>query len=36
VGREDACHEGNYGLAHVLAGARAQDKMAEQPATLRR
>ena len=23
---EYACHEGNYGLAHVLAGARAEDK----------
>jgi hypothetical protein len=23
---EYACHEGNYGLAHVLQGARAQDK----------
>jgi hypothetical protein len=25
---EYACHEGNYGLAHVLAGARAEDKAA--------
>ena len=25
---EYACHEGNYGLAHVLAGARAQDREA--------
>jgi hypothetical protein len=24
---EYACHEGNYGLAHVLAGARAQERM---------
>lgn len=28
---EYACHEANYGLAHVLAGARAQDRMAEAP-----
>ena len=27
---EYACHEGNYGLAGVLAGARAQEKAAEE------
>jgi len=28
---EYACHEGNYGLAHVLEGARAQEKRGETP-----
>ena len=28
---EYACHEGNYGLAHVLEGARAQEKRGESP-----
>ena len=28
---EYACHEGNYGLAHVLEGARAQEKRGEIP-----
>jgi len=26
---EYACHEGNYGMAGILAGARAEDKAAE-------
>jgi hypothetical protein len=25
---EYACHEGNYGLANILAGARAEEKAA--------
>jgi hypothetical protein len=25
---EHACHEGNYGLANILAGARAEEKRA--------
>jgi hypothetical protein len=29
---EFACHEGNYGLAGVLAGARADEKAAEEAA----
>jgi hypothetical protein len=28
---EYACHEGNYGLPHVLEGARAQERMGETP-----
>jgi hypothetical protein len=28
---EYACHEGNYGLAHVLEGARSQEKRGETP-----
>jgi hypothetical protein len=28
---EYACHEGNYGLAHVLEGARAQEKRGDTP-----
>jgi hypothetical protein len=26
---EYACHEGNYGLAHILEGARVKEKAAE-------
>jgi hypothetical protein len=26
---EYACHEGNYGMANLLSGARAQEKAAE-------
>jgi hypothetical protein len=26
---EYACHEGNYAMAHILAGARAAEKAAE-------
>ena len=26
---EYACHEGNYGMVHILSGARAEDKKAE-------
>jgi hypothetical protein len=26
---EYACHEGNYGLANILAGARAEEKARE-------
>jgi hypothetical protein len=35
VGRlfEYACHEGNYGRADVLHGAREQEKAAEEGAT---
>jgi hypothetical protein len=29
---EFACHEGNYGLANNLSGARAQEKAAEEAA----
>jgi hypothetical protein len=29
---EYACHEGNYALVGILAGARAQEKAAEQAA----
>jgi hypothetical protein len=29
---EHACHEGNYGLANTLAGARAQEKRAAEEA----
>jgi hypothetical protein len=29
---EFACHEGNYAMAGILAGARAQEKAAEQAA----
>ena len=29
---EYACHEGNYGLRNLLAGARAQEKAAEEAA----
>ena len=29
---EYACHEGNYALAHVLSGFRAQEKAAEEAA----
>ena len=28
---EYACHEGNYGLSGILAGARADEKAAAQP-----
>jgi hypothetical protein len=27
---EYACHEGNYGMLNMLAGARVQDKAAEE------
>ena len=27
---EFACHEGNYGLAHMLIGNRAEEKAAEE------
>ena len=30
---EHACHEGNYGLANILAGARAEEKRAAEAAT---
>jgi hypothetical protein len=30
---EHACHEGNYGLPNILAGARAEEKRAAEPAT---
>lgn len=30
---EYACHEGNYGLANILAGARAAEKSAAKPTT---
>jgi hypothetical protein len=30
---EHACHEGNYGLANILAGARAEEKRAAEQAT---
>jgi hypothetical protein len=30
---EYACHEGNYGLANILAGARAAEKAAAKPTT---
>jgi hypothetical protein len=33
---EYACHEGNYSMAGILAGARADDKSAEEAATKRR
>ena len=29
---EYACHEGNYGLYNILAGARAKEKDAEEAA----
>jgi hypothetical protein len=29
---EYACHEGNYGLTGILAGARAKEKAAEEAA----
>jgi hypothetical protein len=29
---EYACHEGNYGLAHNLSGARAEEKAAAEAA----
>jgi hypothetical protein len=29
---EHACHEGNYGLANILAGARAEEKKAAEAA----
>jgi hypothetical protein len=30
---EYACHEGNYAMAGILAGARAAEKAAEEAAT---
>jgi hypothetical protein len=33
---EYACHEGNYGMEGILAGARAQDQAAEEAAKTRR
>ena len=30
---EYACHEGNYSVANVLTGARAQEKAAREAAT---
>jgi hypothetical protein len=33
---EYACHEGNYGMEGILAGARAQDQAAEKAAKTRR
>jgi hypothetical protein len=32
---EYACHEGNYGLAHNLSGARAEEKAAAEAAAQR-
>ena len=29
---EDACHEGNYGIAGVLSGHRSEEKKAEEAA----
>jgi hypothetical protein len=29
---EHACHEGNYSLANILAGARAEEKKAQEAA----
>jgi len=26
---EYACHEGNYGLANILSGARAEDRLSQ-------
>jgi len=33
---EHACHEGNYGLANTLAGARAEEKRAAEAAAIKR